>query len=314
MKDANCYSVRLVNPFLGTKQIVSTEQARATSSDGINWRIQIRNDIYKTPWSSLAIPEQHDRYFVYGNWSPQTGLVRVPIHPSLYEDHVLQSVEDLFSRLKPATQQLPFVPKDTLELWLLDRDCSQAVALLATRLPDEESPAHRLPRWYVGQEADSVLSRKLLSDESSYSTNAQTAFDHAIQHRCGTPLIGYWIQRQPDNSGVIVSNHAGKPVSRVTSLPASAFPECLLSEDWADKQFSKLVNDYLSWQAPLLLMLPLSTARRRTLENHAQQRPLAVQQYHRLYPSVENASLLNKIRVEARLRAAAIVDTERNNG
>lgn len=63
--------------------------------------------------------------------------------------------------------------------------------------------------------------------------------------------------------------------------------------------------DYLHWQAPLLLMLPLPAERRRDLEHHAQQRPLAVQQYHRLYPEICDQAMLNKILVEAVLRKAS---------
>lgn len=287
MSHVDCYATRLLNPYRGTKQIVSTKQARATSTDGITWRIQIRQDIYKTPWSSLAIPEQDNRYFVYGNWSLQQGLTPVPVHPSLYETHVLEAVEKLLAQLKPASQQLPFALKDRLELWLMDSE-ARAVALLASQLPEEQIPEYREIRWYAAQDA-----------------KTQEQFDLALRRRCKASMTTYWIERQADNSGVILHGHAGKQVSRPPTLPASAFPVCLLDENWPDAQTSQLISEYQRWQAPVLLMLPLPAERRRILENQAQQRPLVVQRYHHLYPAIEDTALLKKILVEAVMRTAA---------
>lgn len=135
--EANAYATRLLNPFHGTAQIVDTGHARALSTDGVNWRVQIRSEIYKTPWSSLAIPEHYAGYFVYGVWSQQDGLARVPVHPSLYQEHVEQAIEDLLTQLDSVKQQLPFALRDSYELWLMDADGRHAVALLASQLSEQ---------------------------------------------------------------------------------------------------------------------------------------------------------------------------------
>lgn len=316
MNHTHCYSTRRLNPFRGTIQIVSTEQARATSTDGVCWRIQIRRDIYKTPWSSLAIPEQHDCCYAYGNWTAEKGLVRIPIHPSLYEEHIFEAVDDLITRLKLACQHLPFAPEDTLELWLMNSKCDQPVALLASQLAGDDLAKPQQLRWYVSTDAETALNSRMTAEAGSNSTNRltlQACFDRATRLRCNTLLTAYWIERRQDNSGVILQDHTGKPVSQHSSLPASAFPACLLAEDWADVPTRHLARDYLNWQAPLLLMLPLPGERRRALERDAQQHPLLVQRYHRLYPGIEDPVLLKKILVEAVMRTATANHLGRNN-
>jgi len=115
-----------------------------------------------------------------------------------------------------------------------------------------------------------------------------------------------WIERQPDGSGQILHSHAGKTHRRHEQLAATAFPPCLLDEHWQDGQSRQLVSDYLDWLAPQLLMLPLPQQRRRELELKAQQRPLAVHRYYRLYPEVVDETLLNKILVAVVMRQAAV--------
>jgi hypothetical protein len=305
--DAHCYAARLLNPFHGTAQIVSTEQARAISVDGISWRIQIRREIYKTPWSSLAIPVNNDRYFVYGTWSHLDGLARVPVHPSLYQEHVEQAVEDLLVQLIHACQQLPFALADTNELWLMAPDSGQAVALLASQLPQEELPRQNQIRWYPSQNAETAFQSMAFAEQQSKSTTKgqpQDLLGRVIKLRCKSPLEAYWIERYADGSGQPLQNHAGKSVAQRDMLPAGSFPVCLLDEDWHDPQAAQLVRDYLNWQAPLLLMLPLPDSKRRELEIQAQKRSLSVHQYHRLYPAVADESLLKKILVEAVMRNA----------
>jgi hypothetical protein len=303
--DARSYAIRLLNPFQGVAQIMESEQARAISIDGINWRVQIRSEIYKTPWSSLAIPAHHDRFFVYGVWSQADGLARVPIHPSLYQDHVEQSVQDLLAQLSRAIGQLPFPLQDTVELWLMDATGKFPIALLGSHLPGDEMPTHKPINWYATENADTAFTSEAFAAEqarATIKTQTQDLLQRIIKQRCNRPYQALWIERQTDASGCVLYNHAGKSQRHYAQLDAEAFPLCLFDEHWPDPQARQLVADYLKWQAPLLLMLPLPLHRRRTLEQQAQQRPLAVHTYHRLYPEVIDQALLNKILVEAVMR------------
>ena len=303
--DAHSYATRLLNPFQGVAQIVETGQARAISIDGINWRVQIRSEIYKTPWSSLAIPAQYDRFFVYGVWSQQEGLARVPIHPSLYLEHVEQSAHDLLAELSQLSRQLPFALEDTQELWLMDAAGQQPVALIGSRLPTDELPPPKQPAWHPAANADTPFISAAFAAEQAkdtIKTQTQDLLPRIIKQRCLQPYQALWIERLPDGSGCVLYNHAGKTPRRNEQFAAACFPPCLLDEHWPDSQAQQLVTDYLNWQAALLLMLPLPRQRRRELEQQAQQRPLSVHSHHRLYPDVIDKVLLNKILVEAVLR------------
>lgn len=307
--NTQCYATRLLNPFRGVAHIIDNGQARAKSTDGVNWRIQICSGIYKTPWTSLLIPGQTTRDFDYGVWSQAEGLARLPVHPSLYQEHVEQAVEDLLAQLVTASEQLPFPFRDSIELWAMDAAGRQPVALLASQQADEMIPVTRQLHWTPTENSETPFHSKSFSDDQARLTVKLKAQDYllrAIRHRCQLPFQGIWLERLGDGSGVILQDQAGKHTRRNDFLPADTFPCCLLDENWDDVNISRLVTDYICWLAPLLLMLPLSASRRRELELSAQQRPLAVHRYYRLYPEVIDERLLNKILVEAVMRKATM--------
>lgn len=67
----------------------------------------------------------------------------------------------------------------------------------------------------------------------------------------------------------------------------------------------RLIADYIRWKAPQLLLLPyLSQATRERLECLAVDQAEAVDRLWRLYPQIHNQALLNRARVEARIRTA----------
>ena len=80
-------------------------------------------------------------------------------------------------------------------------------------------------------------------------------------------------------------------------------PPLGLKTDWEDPSDRALVNDYLAWQAPRLLMLQgLSPDERERMEIAARKHALEVDDYYPLYPEVFDQRLMSAIRVEARLR------------
>ena len=248
------------------------------------------------------------RCFGYGAWSPADGLARVPIHPSLYQEHVEQAAQDLIVHLSASDRLLPFPLQDNIELWLMDATGKQPVALIASQLPEQDFPPQQALRWYPTPNAETTFASDACAVDQTRDPPVVPTQDYLlriIHQRCQQPFQALWIERLADGSGCILQNHSGKTGRRHTILAAEAFPECLLSEDWHDPQARQLVTDYLNWQAPLLLMLPLSLPRRRELEQQAQYRPLSVHTCHRLYPEILDQELLNKILVEAVMRKAA---------
>lgn len=307
--DTRCYATRLLNPFQGVMMIVETTAARATSVDGVNWCIEILSQIYKTPWCSMAIHTPSERYFSYGVWSAQDGLARIPVHPSLYLEHVEQAIHDLLAQLTTLSQRIPFRLADSLELWLMDAAAQQPVALIASRLPNDVVPIVNSLQWYAAPNIDTPFRSTAFASEQVKSTTPiqpQDLLQRLIKQRCQPPYQALWIERHPDGSGDIRYNHAGKSQQQNEQLDANSFPACLLNEHWSQPEAQQLIADYLHWQAPLLLMLPLAAPRRREIEQQAQQRPLSVHTHHRLYPEVIDQRLLNKILVEAVLRKATV--------
>jgi len=304
--ESHCYAIRLLNPYQGVAQIVEVDGARAVSNDGVKWRLQLRNAIYKSPWSSLAVAETDRRFFIYGVWSQQLGLVRTPIHPSLYQDHVEATAQELIQAISRYQGNVPFPLRDTLELWLI-KPSSRPVALLASSLPRATPPELHSLLWQPSPNTDrpfvSEAYRDIL-DRASINSPAQDLLLDLVNRRCKPPLQALWIERDANGDGTILQDHKGKRQRTPEHLPAQAFPPCLLTEDWQSAQTGQLVKDYLNWQAPMLLMLPLPPEHRRNLELQAQQRPLSVHTYHRLYPDITDKTLLNKILVEAVMRKA----------
>jgi len=306
--EPSCYALRLLNPYQGTVQVVETESARAISNDGINWRLQLRSAIYKTPWSSLAVPTPDNRYFVYGVWSQKDGLARVPIHPSLYQDHVENTAQHLLQSLARYGRKIPFALRDVFELWLMESNGGQPVALLASQLSAEAIPRQTSLYWQPAQNTDVPFTSEAFAAEQDRATirgQTQDLLKTVIKQRCKPPFQALWIERDVDGSGTVLSNQHGKPPRRREKLAAVEFPPCLLAEDWPSAEASRLVADYLNWQAPMLLMLPLPKTRRRELERQAQHRPLSVHGFHRLYPEITDQTLLNKILVEAVMRKSS---------
>lgn len=303
----DCYSIRLLNPLRGTVQIVELDATRAISTDGVNWRIQLRSEIYQHPWQNLQVRQDPEGFLLYGVWNTAGELARLPIHPSLYREHVEQSVAELLTVLPAVARQVPFVARDKHELWLLHPTRPEPIVLLASACD-----AHVLPKiselnWYPVSHAEHSFTSSTDTASPLANTPSIPAHSRLAQHvlaRAGTPPQAHWFERQVDGSGIGVNCHHARNPFRGMSLHASRFPELLLQEHWPDGE-QQLIDDYFTWQAPSLLTLPgLSVDRRRVLEKAAALQPLRVQQLHRLYPQIIDVALLNSILVEAVLRQA----------
>jgi hypothetical protein len=195
---------RLLNPFQGTARIAESSQVRAINTDGQNWRIHIRSDIYKMPWGSLAVPAHNQRHFVYGLWCRSKGLARLPIHPDLYQEHVEQSVADLIARPGELQTAIPFALQDRFELWLYDSKREQPVALLASCQAQAEIDIGTRLDWYPAARAGATFSTCAFSADQQRATSKVSAHDlllNAVRQRCNRPYAGYWITRQTDTAG-----------------------------------------------------------------------------------------------------------------
>lgn len=306
MANYSCYSKRLLNPFHGVVQIVDGEEARAISTDGINWRIQIRSNIYKTPWQSLAQASSTEHYFIYGIWATNGEMAKTPIHPTLYSDHVEEIARDLIIHLNKVSRQLPFDLQDHFELWLMDETQQQPLVLLDSRIDSHELPIPKHPRWYPtrGQQADfaSPVATQMQA-RASIPLSAHELLIRMMENKTGRYATCQWYQRHADGSRVILQ--AAGATDKSAPLPASRFPDVLLIDQWADALQQQLIDDYICWQAARLLTLhDINAQRREQLEQLAQHYPLLVHAHYRLYPKVLDRNRLNALLVEAVMRKA----------
>ena len=126
-----------------------------------------------------------------------------------------------------------------------------------------------------------------------------------VKQRTGNRPSAAWVKRRPDGQADILRYHRQQASPDNAQQVSTRFPILTLTEQWADAEQEKLLNDYFAWQSPILLTLPtLDADTRARMEYLAQDYPLSVYQLHRLYPLVCDRMLMNKVLVEARLRGA----------
>lgn len=294
------YSIRSLNPYSGTIQIVESDSFRAVSMDGHNWELHLFRHV-TTP--KPAISKEHrligrlKTFFKYGTSitdsrnreAPQKvfsrfgsfskeGLQTLVGDIEETRDH---GVRDLASFL--LYSDLPFKPADRFECWLLDREDSAPLALLysCTRQEDQQN-FPRYPEWT----ALPAALMPVVANEQDLKNNLPPVnyrVERLIAERAGPNPVAMWFDRTDQD-----------PVD---------FPPYLVKSNWQQESLQELCWRYLSRQSPRLLMLPgLSNEQRGELETAARSQALEVSKYHHLYPDAADQALLKSILVEAKFR------------
>ena len=297
----NSFSLHRLNPFDGMLQVSATSSARALSSNGRNWEIQILSDRPQGLWANTPFTGQ--QYYTFGLWSLNEGLRRVSLHPLFNTRGMLDSARQLVERLPAVQDQLPFPRVDPYELWLLDEASGQPIALLASA-QTAEMPHREAKRWVAATRGDCGFVSQRLSQQGLPVNDGHNPRVHAsvlealVRGRGGQQHRRAWYWRQPDSAGKAM--HTAEP-----DLPAEAFPQLPLTLAWDDADDRALVMDYISWKAPQILQLPdLSPGMRERIERLAVKSPEQIDRLWRIYPEIRNKQLLNTARVEARIRSA----------
>jgi hypothetical protein len=223
-------------------------------------------------WGSLNSGNAALDYARYGVWSASEGLARFPRFPSSARDLVADA-NLLLQTIARTRDQIPYALTDTTECWLCVGELPVALLAAATQLPERRVPMswHALP--------ENPLAAVLES---------------AVRDLRGTSL---WFETLAEGRRQKVG--AGK------TAVDWVFPELLLAIDAFPAAVRPLINTYLDQLAPRLLTLPLHTETRARLEQAAVADATGVAHFYRLYPAQCDAELITRLRVEARLRAAA---------
>jgi hypothetical protein len=307
---AQCYAVRRLNPFLGLIEVVDTGEARALSSNGMVWQIQVLTERPEHTWGSLNQHRATRQYFRFGAWSRPEGLMRVPVNPLLDVGAMLAATEQLLPRLEASLEHLPFPLADRFELWLLDRQ-QRPLALLGSTTEGRFIDEVRSDVWHATRsagpafESPTLLGQGLATADSDSRRRHAEILERKVREQAASPPIAQWFHRRQDGSGLgLATRSPAELADRI--LPTEAFPALLLRAEWGDVAATAIVRDYLDWCAPRLLTLPSLTERERDhLEHAAGKQAELVDQQHRLYPRVINRGLIDAARVEARLRHTA---------
>jgi hypothetical protein len=283
----HCYGVRRLNPFLGLTQVIEKAGARASSCNGLTWRIEVLGEPPKG-WGSLSRREEKAWLFC-GMWSEQEGFVPAAMSARQQKQCHSEARDLLIEEIIAHQSEMPFPLADRRELWLLDEKEQRPMALLHAMQP-EAVPPRPAPRYW----------RACLGGEG---LNSQPNFPQShdleikIKQMAGFNRARLWVNWERDRRCAYTDHNQ--------LMSAKDFPECGIREVWLDDELNGLVTRYIQWMAPALLTLPyISEARRAFLEGQLSRQAHTVEYHWRLYPKMVDASKLTAARVKARLQSA----------
>jgi hypothetical protein len=308
----NCYSQRILNPFRGVMNIISTGGADAVTIDGRNWVLYI-HDNFDCPtddpeeFFQIELPDIR-----FADWNKSTGLKRSPLIASYHYNEIQAIGQALFDAVLQYADLCPFPFEDKYELWLLDNITSEPLALLdsACNKTDLKNPDNLT--WEAGLRCKQEFMKEFsLSNE--HHNNAGDFLNQIINNRAGNNPCAQWFYRNRFSygKGLTGINLNQQLVGR--ELSARIFPKMLVQEQWQDKTKESLIEAFIHWLSPYLLVLDfLRDTQRETLELAAKNHALLVDQMFPLYPKVINQQAINAARVEARMRKSNQVKTRDN--
>jgi hypothetical protein len=301
-REISALSIRRLNPFNGIMQVYSAENARALSSNGVVWEIQVLSDAPQGLWANM--PFSGKAFYTFGRWSVAGGLQQVPVNPLFNVRDMIASADRLVTALASAVDDIPFPAADPYELWLLDEQTQSPVALLMTCRSANEMRQREITKWIAADRGDfTFVSPQLLSrdqpNNDGYNPRVHaTILEALVRDRGGQHHTRAWYKKRPDGHYT--------PCAEAAPMQASCvFPELPVTEEWEDEEDRKLIADYIAWKAPQLLQLQgLSPDNRDRLEQIAMLQADVVERLWRLYPEIHNKARLNRARVEAKIRSA----------
>lgn len=298
----SCYSQKILNPFRGVMNIISIGGADAVTIDGINWTLYI-HDNFDCPtddpedFFEIDLPDIR-----FGDWNNKSGLKRSPLIASYHYNEIQAIGHVLLKMVQKYANQCPFKFKDKYELWLLEDKTTEPLALLDSVCNKTEIYMPENLTWEVGIRCkQEFLKESPLIDEQF--TTAGGLLNHIINQRAGNQPSAQWFYRDPLNNGKGLTgiNLDHKLMGR--KLSARLFPKLLVQQQWQDTTKESLINAFIQWLSPYLLVLDfLRDRQRETLELTAGNHALLVDKMHLLYPKIINQQVIKAARVEAMIR------------
>lgn len=297
----SCYSQRILNPFRGVMNIISIGGADAVTIDGINWTLYI-HDTFDFPtedpqeFFEIDMPDIR-----FGDWNQQNGLQRSPLIASYHYNEIQAIGQVLLDAVSQHATQCPFDFNDNYELWLLDKKNNEPLALLHSVCNINEIFLPEDLAWEAGLRCKQEFFVKC--NKTNEQILAGDQLNKTINHRAGKNPAAQWFHRDNLNDGKGLSgiNLDSRLINR--ELSARLFPKMLVQQEWNNTEHQSLINEFIEWLSPYLLVLDfLRDAQRETLEHSARQQAILVEKMHLLYPKIVNEKIINAARVEAMMR------------
>jgi hypothetical protein len=275
------HSQRLLQPYSAQVQIAESDRARALSMDGDLWEFQF---VYANGRGGTASNGPQQGRFIRAAHIRHCDLERVIENPATDDGEVDQRILDLARFLLGA--RLPFEAADRYEYWLLDPKDNSPLALIFSCVDASEMASFpKLTDWTALPAAVMPIETSEAERSRSYGP-VNYRLERCVAERAGTKPRARWFTRRYNES--------------------EDFPPFLVREDWESDEHQDLCRRYLHRQAPRLLMLHgVILEERRRMELAAKSNALDVARFYPLYPEIADDDVMNKIRIEARLRMAA---------
>ena len=298
-----CYSQRLLNPFRGVMNFITYESAEAVTTDGEHWDIYVTDGDLLEGLKGKNILTSDIRY---GSWSMKEGLKRGPIYPSDDFKRLENLGAIVYEHLLRIHNQVPFPFWDRYELWLLDQ-ARQPLALLNSVVHEHEIDTDVAIDWRAGLACRQNFHPAVLQDYLDPDNHLYTAADYLTDYinQCAAEYpAAQWFRRNIDCSGLGLTGINLPDAYRGRRIPKASFPELFIQTETHDLEHTQLIEEFLNWQSPWLLLLnKLDNETRRHYEQQARQHALIVAGQYRLYPQIVEENQINAARIEARLRS-----------
>ena len=298
----SCYSQKILNPFRGVMNIISTGGADAVTIDGINWTLYI-HDNFDCPTDD---PEEFFEIDMpdirFGDWNRKSGLKRSPLITSYHYNEIQAIAHALLDAVQKYAELCPFAFKDKYELWLLDKNTKEPLALLDSVCNESEIYTPDNLIWDAGLRCKQEFLKEHPQTDTQL-TSAADLLNQIINQRAGKRPSAQWFYRNRFNYGKGLTGVKLDHKLTGRELSARLFPKMLVQQQWQDKTKESLVDAFIHWLSPYLLVLDfLRDAQRETLELTAKNHALLVDKMYPLYPKVINQQAINAARVEAMMR------------
>lgn len=301
-----CYSERILNPFRGVMNVIALDDAEAVTTDGVTWSLYVRDqfdDAESIPEEFADIDNPHIRF---GTWSEEAGLKRAPVLPCYHYHEIQHKGERLLEVVRHYAAEVPFEFRDRYELWLLEKETRQPLALIDSACCEREVYDNDLLAWRAGN----LCRSQFKSDVANLSDgiiNHADLLNKLVNARAGSKPSAQWFLREANGYGYGLKGINIGNVLIGREMSPRLFPRMFIEEHWENSTHAKLVHDFIDWMSPWLLLLDfLKDAQRASLEMAARKHALLVDKLYRLYPKIVEEKHINAARVEAVLRKAQL--------